>query len=62
MVQGERMTYDDALLWLWAAIFLAPTIIAVARGRRIRWWAFWNLLAGWHPTGWIVMLMLAGRR
>ena len=54
------MTYADPLLWLWAVIFLGPTIVAVAPGRPLRWWAFWNLAAGWHPIGWLVLLMLAG--
>jgi hypothetical protein len=53
---------DDAWILLWVTIFALPTAVAVARGRRLRWWAFWNLLAGWHPTGWIVLLALAGRR
>ena len=29
------MTYADPLLWLWAVVFLGPTIVAVAPGRRL---------------------------
>ena len=54
----------DVLLLLWTAVFLLPTAIAFARGGLfgIGWWALWNLLVGWHPTFWLVMLMLAMQR
>jgi hypothetical protein len=52
----------DALLLLWVAIFVLPTAVAFARGRRLRWWLLANLLIGWHPTLWITLLALAGRR
>jgi hypothetical protein len=42
---GGAMNADDAPLWLWLVIFLAPTIVAVARGRRLRWQCTFNLLS-----------------
>jgi hypothetical protein len=56
------MTYGDAWVLLWAAIYFMPLGVAVARGRRLRWWALANLLLGWQPSAWIAMLMLAARR
>jgi hypothetical protein len=52
----------DMLIVLWAAIFVLPTAVAFARGRRLRWWLNCNLLLGTQPSAWVVMLMLAGRR
>lgn len=54
----------DALIIAWGAILMAPTALAFARGGpfAIGWWVLANLLLGWHPTLWIIMLVLARHR
>lgn len=55
---------NDMLLLIWISVFALPTGVAFARGGLfgLGWWALANLLVGWHPTFWILMLMLARHR
>jgi hypothetical protein len=55
---------NDLTLLAWVAVFVLPTAVAFARGGLfgIGWWTLANLLLGWHPVFWLVMLMLAMHR
>jgi hypothetical protein len=46
---------------IWGALLFMPMAIAAARGGPygIASWALAILLIGWHPTGWILLTMLA---
>jgi hypothetical protein len=55
------MTSTNITLVIWSALLLMPAAIAAARGGPygIASWALASLLIGWHPTGWILLTMLA---
>ena len=55
------MTSNNITFVIWGVLLLMPAAISAARGGPygIASWALAGLLIGWHPTGWILLTMLA---